>query len=92
MTSSDTLPSFDWLSRIIAEPRRRSGRATLRGTRLAVADVLSMLGSGMSRAEVLADFPELEDADIAACLLHAAALEGATREVALTEHTRDPCG
>lgn len=66
--------------RIVSEPGRRSGKAIVRGTRIAVVDVLSMLAAGMTVDEVLADFPELDRADIAACLSHAAALEGMTHE------------
>lgn len=50
----------------------------MRGTRIAVADVLSMLAAGMSADEVLSDFPELTREDVLACLSHAAALEGMT--------------
>lgn len=70
----------DLLARITAEPGRRSGRAVVRGSRRAVADALGMLAAGTSAEEVLADFPELERDDIRACLAHAAALEGTTRE------------
>lgn len=66
--------------RIVVEPGRRSGRAVVRGTRITVADILSMLAAGMTTDEVLADFPELERADVAAALAHAAALEGMTHE------------
>jgi uncharacterized protein (DUF433 family) len=37
-----------------------------------VYDVLEMLASGMSHEEILDDFPELESADIQACLAFAA--------------------
>lgn len=67
-------------NRIVVEPGRRSGRAVVRGTRIAVSDILSMLAAGMSVEDVLADFPELERADVAAALAHAAALEGMTQE------------
>ena len=67
-------------SRIISEPGRRSGKAIVSGTRIAVSDVLSMMAAGMSVDEILADFPELEKADVSACLSHAAALEGMTHE------------
>jgi uncharacterized protein (DUF433 family) len=40
--------------------------------RITVYDVLSYLAAGMSREEVLADFPYLTDADISACLAYAA--------------------
>lgn len=66
--------------RIVVEPGRRSGRALVRGTRIAVADVLGWLAAGMSTEEILADFPELAREDVLACLAHAAALEGMTRE------------
>ena len=67
--------------RIVIEPGRRSSRAVVRGTRIAVADVLGWLAAGMSTDEILADFPELVLEDVLACLAHAAALEGMTREV-----------
>jgi uncharacterized protein (DUF433 family) len=43
--------------------------------RITVYDVLSYLAAGMSRQEVLADFPYLTDADISACLVYAAGRE-----------------
>lgn len=66
--------------RIVVEPGRRSGRAVIRGTRIAVADILSMLAAGMTTDDVLADFPELVRGDITAALAHAARLEGQTHE------------
>ena len=45
----------------------RSGRPYLTGTRIGVADVLEWLGSGMSEAQILQDFP-----DLTAEMLHAA--------------------
>jgi uncharacterized protein (DUF433 family) len=39
-----------------------------------------MLAAGMTVDDLLADFPELERADVMAALAHAAALEGMTRE------------
>jgi len=40
--------------------------------RITVTDVLEYLASGMSEAEILADFPDLTDEDIKACLAFAA--------------------
>jgi uncharacterized protein (DUF433 family) len=40
--------------------------------RIRVSDVLNMLANGMTRSEILDDFPELEDEDLAACLKYAA--------------------
>lgn len=54
------------------EPGKRGGRACIRGMRIAVADVLDWLAAGMTREEILADFPELTFADITAALAYAA--------------------
>lgn len=52
------------------------GRPTIRGMRIRVSDVLGMLAAGATRAEVLADFPYLEDQDITAALEYAAETAG----------------
>jgi uncharacterized protein (DUF433 family) len=57
---------------VTIEPGRRGGRPTIRGMRIAVADVLGWLAAGMTPAEILADYPELTENDIRACLAHAA--------------------
>lgn len=40
--------------------------------RIAVADVLGSLAAGQTHAQILADFPELTEDDIRACLAYAA--------------------
>lgn len=57
---------------ITIEPGKRGGRPTVRGTRIAVSDVLGWLAAGMSHDEIIADFPDLTEADIRACLAYAA--------------------
>ena len=52
--------------------RKRSGKPTIRGTRMTVTDVLEYLAGGMSEEEILADFPDLTAEDIKACLAFAA--------------------
>ena len=54
------------------EPGKRTGRPCIRGMRITVYDVLSYLAAGMSHPEILADFPELTEEDILACLGYAA--------------------
>jgi uncharacterized protein (DUF433 family) len=58
--------------RITLEPGKRGGRPCVRGLRITVYDVLEMLAEGMNDAEILEDYPELEAADIRACLAFAA--------------------
>ncbi|AMJ63516.1 DUF433 domain-containing protein [Bosea sp. PAMC 26642] len=65
--------------RITIEPGKRGGRPCIRGLRITVGDVLGWLASGMSEAEIIEDFPDLEPDDIRACLAYAAARERMTR-------------
>lgn len=68
--------------RITLEPGKRGGRPCIRGLRITVYDVLAMLAEGISESEILEDFPELESADIRACLAFAASREHSVRQVA----------
>lgn len=61
------------LDRITRDPAIAYGRPIIRGMRIRVADVLSMLAGGVTREEILADYPYLEAEDIFACLEYAAA-------------------
>ncbi|MDO8958591.1 MAG: DUF433 domain-containing protein [Rhodocyclaceae bacterium] len=61
--------------RITLEPGKRGGRPCIRGLRITVYDVLAMSAEGMSETEILEDFPELESADLLACLAYAARQE-----------------
>ena len=58
--------------RITIEPGKRSGQPCIRGMRITVGDVLEYLSGGMSRKQLLEEFPELEPEDINACLAFAA--------------------
>lgn len=61
--------------RITLQPGKRGGRPCIRGLRITVYDVLAMLAEGMPESEILEDFPEIEAADIRACLAYAAKRE-----------------
>jgi uncharacterized protein (DUF433 family) len=61
-----------YTQRITIEPGKRSGQPCVRGLRITVRDVLKYLASGMSVADILADFPDLTEEDIRACLAFAA--------------------
>ena len=57
---------------ITIEPDKRGGKPCIRGLRITVYDILDYLASGMTEEEILADFPDLTDEDIRACLAFAA--------------------
>ena len=60
------------LQRITVDPEKCGGRPCIRGLRIRVHDILSLLASGASRQEILEDYPYLEDDDISAALEYAA--------------------
>jgi uncharacterized protein (DUF433 family) len=62
----------DLEQRITFNSRQCGGQPCIRGMRVRVADVLEMLAQGVEQDEMLADFPDLEPADIRACLEFAA--------------------
>jgi len=66
------LKQMDYSKFITIEPGKRSGKPCIRGMRITVYDVLDYLASGMTEAEILADFPALRVEDIRACLAFAA--------------------
>jgi uncharacterized protein (DUF433 family) len=59
-------------ARITLEAGKRGGKPCIRGLRITVYDVLEWLAKGMSEAEILADYPELEPEDIRAVFAFAA--------------------
>jgi uncharacterized protein (DUF433 family) len=62
----------DYSQIITIDPERRSGKACIRDLRITVYDVLDYLAGGMTQQEILADFPDLTETDIRACLAFAA--------------------
>ena len=64
--------TVDYRRVVTLEPGKRGGQPCIRGSRIAVADVLGWLAAGMSTDEILRDFPELTEGDIRASLAYAA--------------------
>ena len=60
------------LDRILIDPEIVHGHPAIRGTRLRVTDVLSLLAAGSTEDEILEDYPYLTVDDIRACLAYAA--------------------
>jgi uncharacterized protein (DUF433 family) len=66
---------------ITIEPNKRSGEPFIRGTRMAIKDVLINLASGMTEDEVLKEFSFLTRDDIIACLVYGADGEDVTQKI-----------
>ena len=60
---------------ISVNPQRRGGRPCIRDLRISVGDVLGWLAQGMTVGAILAEYPELTQADVQACLSSAAERE-----------------
>jgi uncharacterized protein (DUF433 family) len=59
------------LERITLNPTICNGRPSIRNMRFTVGQLLQLLASGMTEAQLLADYDYLEQEDIKACLLYA---------------------
>ena len=64
----------DFLSRITSHPDICHGKPVVRGLRYPVQNILELLASGMTHAEILEDYEGLEEEDLLACLQFAAKL------------------
>lgn len=62
------------LQRITINPKICHGKPTIRNKRYLVESILELMASGMTNEEILADYEDLENEDLQACLLFAAKL------------------
>jgi uncharacterized protein (DUF433 family) len=69
--------------RIVIDTQICHGAPCIRGLRYPVTVVLELLASGMSHQEILADYDDLEEDDIRACLQYAARISD-TKSLART--------
>ena len=72
------------LERITADPAIFGGKPIIRGMRISVESVLSLLAQGEDAAAILDDYPGLEPEDIRACLAYAHAVVADDRLEAVT--------
>ena len=71
------------LERIVSDPSICHGQPVIRGLRYPVKMFLELLTSGMSNAEVLTDYPDLEHDDLLAAIEYGASATGVRRVVPL---------
>ena len=62
------------LKRIAVNPKIFGGKPIIRGMRISVEMILSLLAQGETTEAILEDFPDLEPEDIRACLTYAHAV------------------
>jgi uncharacterized protein (DUF433 family) len=59
-------------TRITVNPKQMGGVPCIRGLRIPVSTVVGMIADGMTKAEILKAFPDLEDEDVQEALQYAA--------------------
>ena len=59
-------------TRITVDPAKMGGVPCIRGLRIPVATVVGMVADGMTEAEILSAYPDLEREDLAEALRYAA--------------------
>jgi uncharacterized protein (DUF433 family) len=64
------------LARITVNPNIFGGKPIIRGRRLAVEHILSMLAAGDTIDTILEGYPWLEREDVLACLIHRGPVSG----------------
>ena len=60
--------TVELMDRITVNPQQCGGRPCIRGMRIRVIDVIDLLAAGLSPAQVVEELPDLEAADVSACL------------------------
>lgn len=58
------------LARISIDPNVCFGKPCIKGHRIWVSLILDLLASGMTTAEILEEYPGLEEADVLACIAY----------------------
>ncbi len=71
--------TLEWKTRITLNPDVLAGKPTVRGLRISVEHILRALSDGIPEEELLADYPDLEAADLRACQAYAADLIASER-------------
>ena len=61
--------------RIAIDPHILHGQAHIKGTRLAVHQIVAMLANGDSMEDLIEEYPSLTREDISACLIAATSLK-----------------
>ncbi|MEK6680391.1 MAG: DUF433 domain-containing protein [Nitrospirota bacterium] len=59
-------------SRITFDPEIMGGQACIRGMRISVSLIVNLIANGMTREDILAEYPDLEPEDITEALQYAA--------------------
>lgn len=80
-----TIQDASLLERITLVPGLMGGKPTVRGLRITVEQLLLALAHGVSETDLLDDYPELSQEDVAAALLYAGTLVAEERVIPIND-------
>jgi uncharacterized protein (DUF433 family) len=63
--------NVDWKEHIVSTPDVIRGKPRIKGTRIPVSLILGYYADGSTAKQILIEFPDLEEEQIAACLNYA---------------------
>ena len=73
MRLTNALKEYEIMANLItADPHILGGKPIIKGTRISVDFILELFAAGVSREEILTDYPHLTSEAISACLTFAA--------------------
>lgn len=61
----------DFMKRIVLNPKIMVGKPVIRGTRIAVYEIVARVAQGWTFKEIMEDYPRITSEDIKAALLYA---------------------
>ena len=71
ISSGEKTMKKPYQERIISHPDLRGGEPCIKGTRIPVSIIVGSLAQGMTREEILGEYPQLTNEDISAALMYA---------------------
>jgi uncharacterized protein (DUF433 family) len=76
--------TMHWQGRIGLDPGVLGGKPVIKGTRLAVEQIVELMASGWTEQQIAENYPGVARDDIAACLFYASEVLKSERVVTLT--------
>jgi uncharacterized protein (DUF433 family) len=61
----------EFMSRIFSDPDLRGGEPCIKGTRIPVSAIVASVAQGLTRQDIIREYPQLKDEDITAALFYA---------------------
>lgn len=71
------------MNKITADPHILGGKPIIRGTRISVELILSLVASGLTINDIIEEYPHLKKSDIKAAIDYGALLVGGSRTSAI---------